>query len=261
MNRPSDSVESHHARSAFPTTHWSVVLSARSLDAPAARTALETLCRQYWYPIYAFIRRQGRNHHEAEDLTQAFFARVIEGDSIGRAQPQRGRFRTFLLTAAANVLTDEWRRAHAHKRDGGKEHVPLEIVAAEQRFAAEPVDLALTPEQAFDRTWALSLIERALGELREEYGATGRGALHAVVARHVWGDAPSQTQAAAARELGMTEHAFAVAVSRLRQRLRDRLRAEVLATVARESEAADELRHLMAAVRPDGRGRAETRHA
>jgi RNA polymerase sigma factor (sigma-70 family) len=249
MNPASDSVENLRARSAFPTTHWSVVLSARSLDAPAARTALATLCRQYWYPIYAFIRRQGRNHHEAEDLTQAFFARLIEGDGIGRAEPQRGRFRTFLLTAATNVLTDEWRRAHAHKREGGKEHVPLVTVGAEQRFAAEPVDLALTPEQAFDRTWALSLIERALAQLREEYGATGRGALHEVVGRHVWGEAAAETQAEAARELGMTEHAFTVAVSRLRQRLRDRLRAEVIATVARESEAADELRHLMAAVR------------
>jgi RNA polymerase sigma-70 factor (ECF subfamily) len=241
------------ARSSFPTTHWSVVLSARSLDAPAARAALETLCRLYWYPIYAFIRRQGRNHHEAEDLTQALFARLLEGQGIGRAQPERGRFRTFLLGATVNVLTDEWRRAHAQKRDGGREPVPLEIAGAEQRFAAEPVDLALTPEQAFDRTWALRLIERALDQLREEYAASGRGPLYAIVARHVWGDGTSESQASAAHELGMTEHAFAVAVSRLRQRLRERLRAEVIATVASESEAAHELRHLMSAVQGKSR--------
>jgi RNA polymerase sigma factor (sigma-70 family) len=228
------------ARGSFPTTHWSVVLSARSLDEPAARAALEALCRQYWYPIYAFVRRQGRSHHEAEDLTQGFFARLIEGEGMASAQPERGRFRTFLLGATANFLTDDWRRAHAQKRAGGREHVPLPIAGAEQRFAAEPVDVALTPEEAFDRSWALSVIERALAELREEYNASGRGSLYDVVARHVWGDAATESQAVAAKELGMSEHAFTVAVS---------LRTEVLATVARESEAGDELRHLMAAVR------------
>lgn len=237
------------ARGEFPTTHWSVVMSARSLDAPAARAALETLCRQYWYPIYAFIRRQGRAHHEAEDLTQGFFARLLEADGMTSARPERGRFRTFLLASTANFLTDEWRRAQAQKRAGGREHVPLEFAGAERRFAAEPVDLALTPEQAFDRAWALSLIERALGELRKEYTASGRGPLYAVVARYVWGEGVAEPQAAAARQLGMSEHAFTVAVSRLRQRLRDRLRTEVLGTVERESEAADELRHLLAAVR------------
>ncbi|MBI5770138.1 MAG: sigma-70 family RNA polymerase sigma factor [Verrucomicrobia bacterium] len=237
------------ARGAFPTTHWSIVLSARSLDAPAARAALESLCRQYWYPIYAFVRRQGRGHHEAEDLTQALFARLLDADAFASARPERGRFRTFLLGATINFLTDEWRRAHAQKRGGGREPAPLPIAGAEQRFAAEPVDPGLTPEAAFDRAWALEMIERALAGLRLEYEAGGRGALYAAVARHVWSDGAAKSQATAAQELGMNEHAFTVAVSRLRQRLRERLRAEVMATVVRESEAADELRHLMAAVR------------
>ena len=241
------------ARGAFPTTHWSVVMSARSLDEAAARGALEALCRQYWYPIYAFVRRQGRGHHEAEDLTQALFARLLDADAFASPRPERGRFRTFLLGATTNFLTDEWRRALAQKRGGGTGHVPLPTTGAEQRFAAEPVDPGLTPEAAFDRAWALNMIERALGELRLEYEASGRGALYTAVARHVWSDAAPGSHAAAARELGMSEHAFTVAVSRLRQRLRERLRNEVLATVARESDAADELRHLMAALRTTSR--------
>ena len=253
MNPANNSALRQREQSSFPTTHWSVVLSTRSLDAPAARLALETLRRRYWYPIYAFIRRQGRSHHEAEDLTQALFKRLLEGEGLGRAQPERGRFRTFLLRAAVNVLTDEWRRAHASKRDHGREHDPLEIVGAEQRFAAELVDLALTPEQAFDRAWALSVIDRALDQVREEYAVSGRGPLFAVVARHVWGEGTSESQAAAAHALGMTEHAFAVAVSRLRQRLRERLRTEIAATVADESEAANELRHLLNAVQVKSR--------
>jgi RNA polymerase sigma-70 factor (ECF subfamily) len=225
------------------------VLEARSLDAPAAREALERLGRQYWYPIYAFIRRQGRSHHEAEDLTQALFARLMDGQGFSRAQPERGRFRTFLLQSTANFLTDQWRRTQAQKRNGGRELVPLATMRAEERFAAEPVDVGLTPEQAFDRTWALNLIERALDELRDEYASSGRAELYAVVSRHVWGESARESQALAAGELGMTEHAFTVAVSRLRQRLRERLRTEVAATVARSTETADELRHLMAAVR------------
>lgn len=249
MNADSPSSEPSGSSSSFPTTHWSVVVNACSIEPPAARAALETLCRQYWYPIYAFVRRQGRDHHEAEDLVQSFFAQLLESERIGSARPERGRFRTFLLAALTNFLTDEWRRRHAQKRGAGETPIAFDVADAEKRFAAEPVDGAMTPEQAFDRAWALSVVERALAELRGEYEADGRGAVFAAVAAHVWGDGPATAQAEAARQLGMQEHAFTVAVARLRQRLRDRLRAHVTATVARETDAASELHHLLAAVR------------
>lgn len=241
--------ESSGAKGAFPTTHWSVVLSAQSVDVGDARAALESLCRRYWYPIYGFIRRQGRGHHEAEDLTQGFFAHLLEGERFAAARPERGRFRTFLLGATANFLTDEWRRAHAQKRAGSRPHAPLELAGAEQRFAEEPPDPALTPEESFDRSWALSVIAQALDELRREYEASGRSRLYAVLSENVWGSGADEAQASAARRLEMTEHAFTVALSRLRQRLRERLRAAVVETVARETDAAGELRHLLAAAR------------
>lgn len=238
-------------RSSFPTTHWSVVLSAGSAVEPAARASLETLCREYWYPLYAFIRREGRAHHEAEDLTQGFLARLLSTEGMAQARPDRGRFRTFLLAALRNHLTDQWRRAHAHKRDPGG-LLPLELAGADQRFASEPADPALTPEESFDRAWALRVIERAVAELREEYAASGRGPLFAVLSGYVWGDNAGQRQASLAMDAGLTQHAFTVAVSRLRGRLRERLRAHIRATVASESDAADELRHLLTAVRLGG---------
>lgn len=234
---------------AFPTTHWSVVLEARSVDVPSARVALEALCRCYWYPLYAFARRQGRDHHEAEDVTQGFFAHLIESRIIEAARPERGRFRTLLLASAKHFFTDEWRRANAQKRPGSHEHVPIEMTCANERFGDEPVDPAFTPEAAFDRNWALTVIERATAELRDEYIAAGRGELYAKLADRLWTERSAPSHADIARQLEMTEHAFTVAVSRLRERLRRRLREQVAATVATEGEIGDELNHLLAAVR------------
>jgi len=225
-----------------------MVLHAKATREPTARAALETLCRDYWYPLYAFVRRQGNSHHQAEDLTQGFFIHLLSSDAIARAQPERGRFRTFLLAALRNFMTSEWRRAHAAKRGGGAEPLPLPLGGAEERFAAETPDSGLTPEEAFDRNWALSLIDRELAHLRAEYTGSGRGHLFEALAPHVWGDA-TVSQATEAARLGMNEHAFTVAVSRLRKRLRERLRAAVAATVADEATVSDELRHLLAALR------------
>ena len=153
--------------SAFPTTQWSVVLHVGAESESKVRAALETLCRQYWYPLYVFVRRQGRAHHEAEDCTQEFLARLLDTAGMAHARPERGRFRTFLLTALRNFLTNEWHREHAAKRGGGQAMLSLDLEKAEERFTHEPVDPGLTPEQAFDRSWAHDLIDHALAELRE----------------------------------------------------------------------------------------------
>jgi RNA polymerase sigma-70 factor (ECF subfamily) len=225
-----------------------MVIKAGAHAETDAHGALETLCQQYWFPLYTFVRRQGRSHQEAEDCTQEFFARLLASDGITRAQPERGRFRTFLLTALRNFLTNEWHRAHAAKRGGGAAPLSLDFGEAENTFHREPADAALTPEQAFDRTWALSMIECSRARLRDDYEKSGRGALFGALAPLIWGDAPGEAQTALSAQLGMTPHAFSVALHRLRQRLGQRLRADVAETVADDTEVDAELRHLIAAV-------------
>lgn len=236
------------ARRSFPTTHWSLVVNAGADSEPAAQTALETLCRQYWYPLYGFIRRQGRAHHEAQDCTQEFLARLLATGAMTAARPERGRFRSFLLTALRNFLTNEWHRAHAARRGGGEAPFPLDFPDAESVFRHEPPDPALTPEQAFDRAWALGTIERSMGELRQQYEKSGRGALFTALAPLAWGDDSVESLATPAAQLGMTPATFTVALHRLRQRVGQRLRADVAETVANDSDVDEELRHLIAAV-------------
>jgi RNA polymerase sigma-70 factor (ECF subfamily) len=225
------------------------VLQVAAASPAAAREALEELCRRYWYPAYAFVRRRGATHHEAEDLTQGFFAALLSSDGLTRADPERGRFRTFLLTALSHFLTDEWRRAHAARRGGGETPVPLAAEDADERYSREPADPGLTPGEAFDHHWAMSTIEHAIADLRAEYSRTQRGLLVDALGPFVWGGSLPPPQAEAAAALGMTEHAFTVAVHRLRHRLRDHLRALVAATVADASDVESELRFLLAVVR------------
>lgn len=236
------------ARGSFPTTHWSVVLQAGAGSESQVRAALETLCRQYWYPLYAYVRRHGRPHHEAEDCTQAFLARLLASDGLTRLRPERGHFRGFLLTALRHDLTKDWQRTQAEKRGGGQALLPLDFDAAGERFAREPADPALTPEQAFDRAWAAELIEVTLAELRAEYERSGRGVLFAALTPLLWGHGSSEGLEAPAVRLGLTVHAFTVALQRLRRRLGDRLRARVAETVADPADIDGELRHLIAAV-------------
>src|SRR5688500_10957469 len=160
--------------SSFPATQWSMVLRAGTNADTQAHAALESLCRRYWYPLYAFVRRQGRDHHEAEDCTQEFLARLLAADGLQRARPERGRFRTFLLTGLRNFLTSEWRRTQTAKRGGGLAPAPLGVQGPDEQFAQESQDPGLTPEQAFDRAWALGMIDRAVHELRAEYLRGGR---------------------------------------------------------------------------------------
>lgn len=233
---------------AFPTTQWSMIVRAGDDSATRAQSALAQLCRQYWFPLYSYTRRQGRSHHEAEDCTQAFLARLLAADGVSRARQERGRFRTFLLTALRNFLTNEWHRTQAAKRGGGQAIVSIESEEAGERFAREPVDDTLTPDQAFDRVWAQATIERAMAALRQDYEKSGRGNLHAALLPLVWGDAADASFAARAAQLGMSTHAFTVALHRLRQRVGQRLRADIAETVTSESEVDDELRHLIASL-------------
>jgi RNA polymerase sigma-70 factor (ECF subfamily) len=224
------------------------VLRAGTHTDTQAHLALESLCRRYWYPLYAFVRRQGRSHHEAEDCTQEFLARLLATEGVGRARREQGRFRAFLLTALRNFLTNEWHRAQAAKRGGGNAPVSLDLRDADDRFLREPVETGLTPEQAFDRNWALGMIDKAVAEMRTEYEKSGRGTLFAALAPLVWGDENAESLARHGERLGMNAHAFTVALHRLRGRLAERLRTGVAETVADGSDLDAELRHLIAAV-------------
>jgi DNA-directed RNA polymerase specialized sigma24 family protein len=231
---------------AFPATHWSVVLEAGRGDDSEARAALEILCRRYWYPIYAFVRQQGRAHHEAEDCTQEFLARLLATHGVSHARPERGRFRAFLASSLRHFLVNEWHKAQTAKRGGGATFEPLDWGDAEHRFAHEPADPGLTPEQSFDRNWALGLIDRAVSELRDEYGRSGREALFDALRPVLFGDSADESLAQQAAGLGMNVHALTMALHRLRRRLGEHLRAYVAETVGGEAEIDDELRQLMA---------------
>lgn len=235
-----------HAR--FATTHWSMVLRAGRADDTDARDALARLCRTYWFPLYAYVRRRGYGAHDAQDLTQEFFARVLAQGTLGRADPARGRFRTFILTALGRFLADEWDKLRAQKRGGGREPLSLDFAAGEQRFAQEPVDGAAAPDRAFDRHWALALLETVLRRLESDYAAEGRGALFAALKPTLIGGAESQRYAELAHQLGASEGAVKVAVHRLRKRYRERLQAEIDDTVSTPEEAAEELRELFRAL-------------
>jgi RNA polymerase sigma factor (sigma-70 family) len=227
----------------FLTTHWSVVLSAGGSDTPRARDALEHLCRLYWYPLYSYVRRRGHSPADAQDLTQEFFARLLARNWVGSADPQKGRFRSFLLTAMNHFLADEWDRLKAQKRGGGQRVLPLEVETAETRFQMEPPD-PQTPEKIYERRWAQTLLETVFEQLRRAYEAEGKAALFAELKA-------SLTQARAAvpypdlaARLKVSEGALRVAVHRLRQRYRELLRAEIANTVVEPGEVEEELRHL-----------------
>lgn len=228
----------------FVTTQWSVVLTAAQSDTTRAQEALEKLCRTYWYPLYAYARRRGYSAPDAQDLTQAFFARLLEKRWVEDADRTRGRFRTFLLTAMSRFLAGEWDRMRAQKRGGGVAHVPVQLDAAETRYGVEPVD-DRTPEQIYERQWATTLLDNALQALRAEYEREGNGELFAKLNSCLIGARESQPYAELAAQLGMNEGAIKVAVHRLRKRYRKVLREEVAQTLAETEDVEDELRHLI----------------
>ena len=231
----------------FATTHWSMVLAAGTGSAPAAQEALERLCRAYWYPLYAFIRRHGHSPDDAQDLTQGFFAYLLAHHLVARADRQAGRFRSFLLGSLKHFLAHEYERATALKRGGGQPVLSLDQFDPEERYALEPTDAA-TPETIFDQRWALQQIENALSRLRAEYASAGRGPLFDLLKDYVWGDKNALSLAEIAGRLDLTGEAVKKSVQRLRQRFRDALRAEVAQTVATPDQIDEELRHLRAAL-------------
>jgi len=232
-------------RPAFVTTHWSVVVTAGRNDTVRAHDALAKLCQTYWYPLYAYVRRRGRSPEDAQDLTQEFFARLLERNWLGRADQEKGRFRSFLLSAMNHFLADEWDKARAQKRGGGLTPLPLQFDTAETRYGHEPAD-PTTPEQNFERRWALTLLETVLGRLRSEYEQEGRAELFAALHPCLVGDRTAQPYAELAVTLGISEGTVKAAVHRLRQRYRQILRDEIAQTVAEPGEVDEELRHLFA---------------
>jgi RNA polymerase sigma-70 factor (ECF subfamily) len=231
----------------FNTTHWSAVLQAGGNDPTAAKAALTQLCRAYWFPLYAYARRRGHNPEDAQDLTQEFFARLIEKDWLTDIKPHGGRFRSFLLTAFNRLLANEYDRRTAAKRGGGQSVVSLNQADAEQRYACEPIT-SETPEKAFERRWALAMLDQALSRLGEEARVAGKVQHFEILSPFLSREpSPGDYDAAAAR-LKMSSGAVAAAVYRLRQRYREVLRASVADTVAASAEVDDELRHLLAAL-------------
>jgi RNA polymerase sigma factor (sigma-70 family) len=238
-----DSTTSHEGPRVFPVTQWTVVLAAGGTPSPESAVALERLCGAYWYPLYAFVRRSGYSPADAEDLTQEFFARLLEHNWVARADRHKGRFRSFLLMAMKRFLAKEWDRAKALKRGGQVRFVGLQFDTAETRYSREPADTS-TPEQVFEKHWAMTLLGTVLKRLREEYAGKGKGGLFKALEPCLIGRHESQPYAALAEQLGMTEAALKMAVSRLRERYRECLRDEIGQTVASAAEVDDELRHL-----------------
>jgi RNA polymerase sigma factor (sigma-70 family) len=232
----------------FVTTHWSIVVGAAQRDSPEAMAALDKLCRSYWYPIYVFVRRKGYTPHEAEDLTQEFFARLIKGRDLEAVRREKGRFRSYLLVSLKHFLVNEWKRGQTQKRGGGQDLIPLDLALAEDVYAAES-SAVQTPENAFERRWAFTLLETVLGRLRAEYTESERGKLFDCLRDYLSSEAPPRSQEAIAKDLGMSEGAVKQAVHRLRRRYRELLREEIAQTVATVGDVEDELRHLIGLLR------------
>lgn len=229
----------------FATTHWSVVLTATEEASAAAGEALEHLCRAYWYPLYAHVRRRGHAADEAQDLTQAFFARLLQRSFLQAVDPNKGRFRAFLLTALDHFLANEWRRARAQKRGCGRLVGSLDEEIAEGRYRQEPRHYE-SPDRLFERRWALAVLEHAMHRLEVEHAASAKAALFAALKPLLGGDRDELPHARLAAQLGLTENAFNLALFRARRRLGELIRLEIAQTVARPEEVDDELRHLMA---------------
>ena len=228
--------------SVFVTTHWSVVLTAGRSDTTRARAALESLCQTYWPPLYAYVRRLGNSCADAQDLTQAFFARLLERNAVAAVAPEKGRFRSFLLASLNHFLSDEWDKARAQKRGGGQV-MTLDLQSAETRLGQIPVE-NFTPEKAFEHHWAITLLEQVYQRLGEEYRTQGKGTLFDTLRTALAGASDAAPYAELARQLHLTEGAVKVAVHRLRQRYRALLRETIADTVSTPDEVEDELRYL-----------------
>jgi RNA polymerase sigma-70 factor (ECF subfamily) len=238
--------ESAKPRDYFATTHWTMVLNAGRSDSTSARNALTQLCQTYWYPLYAYLRRRGVSPADAEDLTQGFFARLLELNSLADVRREKGKFRSFLLASLNHFLSDEWDRQRAQKRGQGRV-ISLDACAAEARWSREPAD-TLTPESLFERKWAMTLLETVVQRLQRNYESAGKGPLFMALRFSIAGEKPDAPYAKLSADLGLSEPALRVAVHRLRQRYRQLLREEIAQTVATEAEVDAEIQHLYRAL-------------
>ena len=236
------------AQPLFATTHWSVVLAAGQEDSPQSAAALEQLCRTYWYPLYAYVRHRGHSPEDSQDLAQEFFCRLLQKNFLSQVDPSKGRFRSFLLAAINHFLANEWDRAKTLKRGGKATFLSLDQLQAEQRYQGEQSG-GRTPEEIYERTWAIALLDKVLGRLRDETAASGQSARFEELKGVLMGERPSLTYAELALKLGTTEPALKMTVQRLRRRYGELLREEIAHTVGRREEVEDELRDLRAVLR------------
>jgi RNA polymerase sigma factor (sigma-70 family) len=242
---PSSAQSMPEGTGVFATTHWSVVLEATGKESTRAQAALASLCQAYWYPLYAYVRRRGYDAPDAQDLTQEFFARLLQQHWLQQADQRRGKFRTFLLSALSHFLANEWDKAQARKRGGGVQFVPIQLGSAETKYGMEPLDPA-TPEHCYERRWAVTLLEHVLTRLQEEHQAQDKLVLFEALKPCLAGDREAQPYRSLASTLGISEGAVKVAVHRMRQRYRQLLREEIANTVASPEEVEEEMRHLFA---------------
>ncbi len=221
-----------------------MVLSARRKDSPESVAALETLCRTYWYPLYAYVRRQGHNPPDAQDLTQEFFARLLQKDYLKAAAREKGRFRTFLIVALKRFLANEWDRLRAQKRGGGQAPVSLDTELAEQRYRIEPAQGG-TAERVFERRWALTLLDRTMARLRDEFASGGKGEEFDRLKVCLTAERGEISYTELAEAMGLSEGAVRVAVHRMRKRFREVFREEIAQTVSKPEEIEEEVRYLV----------------
>ena len=229
----------------FTTTHWSVVLAAGDIASPQAEIALAELCRTYWYPLYAFVRRKGHSTHDAQDLTQAFFARLLEKNYVAQADQERGRFRTYLLAALIHFLADEWDKTRRQKRGGGREIISFDAASAEERYRLEPVEPP-DPAKLYERRWVTTLFDRVLARLEEEFHEAGKDRLFDQLKGSLLAEDSGPSYIELGMRLGLTEDAVKQAVRRMRRRYRELFREEIAQTVAGPGEVKAELKHLFA---------------
>jgi RNA polymerase sigma-70 factor (ECF subfamily) len=228
----------------FATTRWTVVLRAAVENDPEANAALAEVCQGYWYPLYAYVRRQGFDPHTAQDLTQEFFAKLIEKNYLAGADRQRGRFRWFLITAFKCFLANEFDRVHAQKRGGGERPLSLDQMTAEERYANEPAE-TMNADLIYDRRWALDLLARARARLRQEYVEGDKARRYELLSQFLPGESQSASQAVLGEQLGLSENAVKQEVHRMKKRLAELIRSEVEQTVSHPDDVDDELRHLI----------------
>jgi DNA-directed RNA polymerase specialized sigma24 family protein len=235
------------ATAQFTTTHWSVVLAASQPGAAQCAHALEVLCRTYWHPLHAYVRRRGYAEHEAQDLTQEFFARLLEKEYLRAVDRGKGKFRSFLLAAMEHFLAKEWRRANTQKRGGGIAFVPLDDCSPEHG-AIQVAAGNLSPEDFYDQQWAITLLEQTVGKLRREFETAGKEAVFEELKIYLTGENRQTSYGELAERLGTTPAALKMAVNRMRQRYGELLRAEIVSTVSSPEEVEEELHALFAAL-------------